>query len=366
MQKTENGRRAKIGPRKRNNYKTEQESRTRIEQQKRERMDDATVSELKNKVHAVLFSAGRAVDCEELGKLVGAPEPLVREAVRELKKQLEEGQSPLLLTEESNGNAWKLTVRDRYVAVVKDVTPHTELEVPVLATLALIAWKQPMLQSDVIKRRSTVAYEHIAKLEELGFVSKEKKGRSFLLKPTGKFFDYFDLPSQEAVKKLFEEIEPRVQKIQQMSDELTYGAKGGMLTEEKKIVKKGKLGGLDVYEPPEAPPETTPEQKQEDDEGEEETEEGEESEEVGEEKEKKVLDELFGDDEKKGEEAEETEEKEEKTEESEKDEEGEEKEEKDSDEESEEEKQKKQDKGKRKLPKELEDFAGKEEKIGED
>ena len=209
-------------------------------------MDDATVSELTNKVYAVLFSAGRAVDCEELGKLVKAPEQLIREAVRELKKQLEESKSPLLLTEESNGNAWKLTVRDRYVEVVKDVTPHTELEVPVLATLALIAWKQPMLQSEVIKRRSTVAYEHIAKLEELGFVSKEKKGRSFLLKPTGKFFDYFDLPSQEAVKKLFEEIEPRVQKIQQMSDELTYKANGGMPAEQKKIVKKGKLGGLHV------------------------------------------------------------------------------------------------------------------------
>lgn len=335
-------------------------------------MDDATVSELKNKVHAVLFSAGRAVDCEELGKLVDAPEPLVREAVRELKKQLEEGQSPLLLTEESNGNAWKLTVRDRYVAVVKDVTPHTELEVPVLATLALIAWKQPMLQSDVIKRRSTVAYEHIAKLEELGFVSKEKKGRSFLLKPTGKFFDYFDLPSQEAVKKLFEEIEPRVQKIQQMSDELTYEAKGGMPAEQKKTAKKGKLGGLDVYEPPAAPPETTPEQKENEDEEEEEAGGEEESEEVGEEdeqKEKKVLDELFEEDDKKKQDEEASEEEEETEDETKEDEKGEEKEHEESEENEEEEqpKPKKSEKDqKRKLPKELEDFAGKEEKIGED
>lgn len=325
-------------------------------------MDDATISELKNKVYAVLFSAGRAVDCEELGKLVHAPEQLVREAVRELKKGFEDEKSPLLLTEESNGNAWKLTVRDRYVEVVKDVTPHTELEVPVLATLALIAWKQPMLQSDVIKRRSTVAYEHIAKLEELGFVSKEKKGRSFLLKPTGKFFDYFDLPSQEAVKKLFEEIEPRVQKIQQMSEGLIKENEA-VQVEQKKIIKKGKLGGLDVYEPPEAPPEIPPEQKQEDDEGEEETNEGEENEEVGEEKEKKVLDELFEDNDQTKKKDEEEREDEEQTKE---DEEGEEKEETDSDEEAEEEKPKKQDKGKRKLPKELEDFAGKEEKIGED
>lgn len=331
-------------------------------------MDDATVSELKNKVYAVLFSAGRSVDCEELGRLVKAPEQLIREAIRELKKGLEDDHSPLFLTEESNGNAWKLTVRDRYVDVVKDVTPHTELEVPVLATLALIAWKQPMLQSDVIKRRSTVAYEHIAKLEELGFVSKEKKGRSFSLKPTGKFFDYFDLPSQEAVKKLFEEIEPRVQKMQKMSEEMvTYEAKGGMPTQ-KKEGKKGKLGGLDVYEPPETPPETPPEQKENESEEPEETDE-EETEEVGEEdetKEKKVLDELFEDDDQAKKKNEEELEDEEQTKE---DKEGEEKEHEESEENEEEESpspKKSAKDQKRKLPKELEDFAGKEEKIGED
>ncbi len=340
-------------------------------------MDDATISELRNKVYAVLFSSGRAVDSEELATLVHAQEPAVREAVRELKKKLEEDKSPLFLTEEKNGNAWKLMVRDRYVDVVRNVTPHTELEIPLLATLALIAWKQPILQSEVIKRRSTVAYEHIAKLEELGFISKEKKGRSFLLKPTGKFFDYFDLPSQEAVKKLFEEIEPRVQKIQQMSEELMYEAKGGMPTEEKKIIKKGKLGGLDVYEPPVAPPETPPEQKEGEGDEEEESDEEEETEEAGEEaeeKEKKVLDELFGDDEKKKDDEEEEEaENEEGTNEDEgetkKDEKGEEKEHEESEENEEEEqpKPKKSEKEqKRKLPKELEDFAGKEEKIGEE
>ncbi|MDO8643284.1 MAG: SMC-Scp complex subunit ScpB [Candidatus Woesearchaeota archaeon] len=316
---------------------------------------DTAISELKNKVYAVLFSAGRAVDCEELGKLVKAPEELIREAVRELKKQLDDPSSPLFLTEESNGNAWKLAVRDRYVDVVRNVTPHTELEIPVLATLALIAWKQPMLQSDVIKRRSTVAYEHIAKLEELGFVSKEKKGRSFVLKPTGKFFDYFDLPSQEAVKKLFEEIEPRVLKIEQMSNQLRDEAQE-IQNEQKKISKKGKLGGLDVYEPPEAPLEKTLEQKeQEGDEAEEETEEeeNEQTEEGDDVKEKKVLDELFEDDEKEQvtEEEKETEQEEEQKE----------------NEESEEEAQPKKEKEtKRKLPRELEDFAGKEDKIGED
>jgi segregation and condensation protein B len=221
------------------------------ESEQREEDTDSVISELKKNVQAILFSAARAVDIEELSKLTKtASQSMIREAVKELKTDLQSQESPLLLTPEGD-NSWKLTVRDKYVSMVKEVTPHTEMEMPMLATLALVAWKQPVLQSEVIKRRSSVAYEHIAKLVELGFISKGKKGRSFVLKPTGKFFDYFDLPDKKAVQELFDKIEPlKVETI--VEETVVYKAKSmsGPDGSDPDQEARNQVGALQVYNAP--------------------------------------------------------------------------------------------------------------------
>ncbi len=216
---------------------------------------DTAISELKNNVQAILFSAARAVDIEELAKLTKTEShSMIREAIKELKVDMQSSSSPLLLTTEGD-NSWKLTVRDKYVPMVKEVTPHTEMEAPMLATLALIAWKQPVLQSEIIKRRSGVAYEHIAKLQELGFISKEKKGRSFILKPTGKFLDYFDLPDKKAVQDLFNKIEPPKVEAPPAEEVVVYQAKGmgapGAEPVDPDQAARDQVGALQVYNAPE-------------------------------------------------------------------------------------------------------------------
>jgi len=201
-------------------------------------MAEDTIKDLKKKIEAILYSAGRAVDIEELSSLCGIKEhSIIKEAIKELKADFSGRESPLLLIEEGNG--WKLTVGEKYLDTVKNVTPHTELDKAILETLAVIAYKQPVLQSMVIKIRTSAAYEHIAMLVEMGFISKEKKGRSFVLKPTGRFFDYFDLPNKDRLKELFKDIESRAD----IGPEETGGSEAG-----KKEYGKKKLGGLSVYE----------------------------------------------------------------------------------------------------------------------
>jgi hypothetical protein len=71
--------------------------------------------------------------------------------------------------------------------------------------LAVIAWKQPATQSEIVKIRTNKAYEHIAELEKMGYVAKHKHGRTYLIKVTGKFYDYFDLP-EGGIKEIFKDV----------------------------------------------------------------------------------------------------------------------------------------------------------------
>jgi chromosome segregation and condensation protein ScpB len=61
------------------------------------------------------------------------------------------------------------------------------------------------LQSDVIKTRTNKAYDHIKELVDSGFLIKQKHGRSYMLKLSKKFFDYFDLKDKENIKERFKE-----------------------------------------------------------------------------------------------------------------------------------------------------------------
>jgi segregation and condensation protein B len=126
------------------------------------------------------------------------------DALLALQKDYTSGESSLMLVQE--GDLWKLTVREKYMELVRKITPHTELTKTVMETLAVVAWKQPITQSEVIRIRTNKAYEHIDELEKMGFLIKEKYGRTFLLKLTQKFFDYFDLRDAQAARDLFKHI----------------------------------------------------------------------------------------------------------------------------------------------------------------
>ena len=162
------------------------------------------MGDIKNKVEAILFAAGRSVKLSEIASLLELKDNgLINEAIKDIKEECIARNSPILLIEEGEG--WKLTVQEKYLPTVRRINPHTELSRAVMETLAVVAWKAPILQSDVIKIRTNKAYEHVSELENLGFLTKERQGRSFILKPTQKFMDYFDLPDNQSVKNVFDE-----------------------------------------------------------------------------------------------------------------------------------------------------------------
>ncbi|MBT4541025.1 SMC-Scp complex subunit ScpB [Candidatus Woesearchaeota archaeon] len=173
--------------------------------------------ELKNKIEALLFASGRKMDIDELARLVKVRDRvIIKEKLIELKKEHENRNSPVMLVEE--GTSWKLNVQEQYINLVREINTHTELSKTMMETLAVIAWKQPMLQSDVIKIRTNKAYDHVKELMDMGFVVKERYGRTYLLKLTQKFFDYFDVRNDDSLKALFKDIKEEVIDQKQMSD----------------------------------------------------------------------------------------------------------------------------------------------------
>jgi segregation and condensation protein B len=190
----------------------------------------------KNKIEALMFASGRLMDIDTLLSLTGASgKQVLINNISRLKQEYEERNSPMMIVEEKDG--WKLTVRESYLPLVRKIISETELPKTILETLAVIAWKAPVLQSEIIDIRHNKAYEHISELEELGFVRKEKQGRSFVLKLSEKFYEYFDVEGAKDIRQVFNKVVGTDQmKVDDFEEELLE-----KISEEEKIEKTEKL-----------------------------------------------------------------------------------------------------------------------------
>ncbi len=173
--------------------------------------------DLKKQAEAVLFATGNKIEDGEIARLCRVDVNSLKQALKELKKDYDEKNSSLMVSEE--GNFWKLTVREAYMDLVQQINPHTELDKTTIETLAVIAWKAPILQSDVIKTRTNKAYDHIKELVDSGFLIKQRHGRSYMLKLSQKFFEYFDLKDKSDIKERFKEFvdidEEEIKKVEE-------------------------------------------------------------------------------------------------------------------------------------------------------
>jgi segregation and condensation protein B len=180
---------------------------------------------VKNKVEALLFSSARRMSIGEISELSGIKDlEAIKKALNELKADYSSRGGSVALVED--GSHWKLNVKDHYLPIVQKIVSRTELDKPLMETLAVIAWKYPILQSEVIRIRHNKAYDHLRQLEEMEFISRTKFGRTRKITLTEKFFEYFDLPSEEA-RAAFKKVVPKdvQEKVQQTEAEIQEGEK---------------------------------------------------------------------------------------------------------------------------------------------
>ncbi|MFH0970266.1 MAG: SMC-Scp complex subunit ScpB [Candidatus Diapherotrites archaeon] len=138
---------------------------------------------------AALFMSSKAVSPEELGKTAGIPLLKTRMYASEMIDSFNARNTALEIVEDVGG--YRMRVRSPYDEQVSHLAGSGELSPAEMKTLAFIAYKQPLIQSQLVQVRSNTAYEHLQVLVEKGFVSREPKGRTFVLRTTKKFSEYF-------------------------------------------------------------------------------------------------------------------------------------------------------------------------------
>lgn len=179
--------------------------------------------DLKEKrVEAILFAVGKEITSERIASLCSLEVKEVDNIMKKLTAEYDKADNSLKIIKKED--SWKLTVQDEFVPLVSSIVSSTELEKPLMETLAVIAWRYPVVQSEVIKLRNQSAYEHMKLLEEQGFITKEKYGRTYKVKLTKKFFNYFDLPSEEAkeafLKQVPKEVLEEAEEVDKEADEV--------------------------------------------------------------------------------------------------------------------------------------------------
>lgn len=162
--------------------------------------------EIKNKIEAILFTLGKFVSLEDLAKYceIGSL-GVIKEALEDLKKDYQ-NRFGSLEVQEHEGRI-KLNIKKEFGFLTNKLLTSNELDSPTTKTLAIIAYKQPVTQNEVIKIRGNKAYDHIKSLKLGNLVTSEKKGRTRLLKLTQNFYEYFDIAENEVKDKIKTNVE---------------------------------------------------------------------------------------------------------------------------------------------------------------
>lgn len=149
------------------------------------------MNELKSRIEAVLFTTAKALSAKEIGEILGIEEEVTEEALLELIMDYSSRDGALEIDDE---NGYILQVKEEHMDIVEKLCP-VELKPAVLRTLTVIALKEPIRQTLLKEMRGSTAYEHVQELVDKGLISrtKDKNGRSFNLKTTPKFAEYFKL-----------------------------------------------------------------------------------------------------------------------------------------------------------------------------
>ncbi|MHA1238347.1 MAG: SMC-Scp complex subunit ScpB [Candidatus Odinarchaeia archaeon] len=142
-------------------------------------------------IEAALYVAGRPLSIDQLMEITKIDsERKIKRLLRILKDRYNEYNSALEISE-FQGSRYALQLKSEYNYLIPILAPGGLLSLGALKTLSLIALKQPITQSQVIKLRGSHVYRYIKLLEEKGFIEAQPKGRTKILRTTKMFADYF-------------------------------------------------------------------------------------------------------------------------------------------------------------------------------
>ncbi|MCC6360571.1 MAG: SMC-Scp complex subunit ScpB [Phycisphaerales bacterium] len=163
-------------------------------------------------VEALLFAADAPLSAAKLAELVGAgTQTEVRLAIASLNDQYRDLGMSFRIEEIAKGYQMMTLAEYRpWLAKLNRQRSETRLSDAALETLAIVAYKQPIIRADIESIRGVACGDSLNKLRDLGLVRiigrADVVGRPMLYGTTKKFLDLFgladldDLPPMEALK----------------------------------------------------------------------------------------------------------------------------------------------------------------------
>src|SRR5438309_8335503 len=143
-------------------------------------------------VEAALFSAGKALTPEELAQTTRLEPEVIRSHLRALAQEYTKRESAIEVAQ--IGTKWTMQIRSEFAERARAFAPP-EIDRDLLKTRALIAYHQPLHQSDLFDMIGSKVYEHTNALEEHGPVDRKPTGRSLAVAATRYFAEFFGLKS---------------------------------------------------------------------------------------------------------------------------------------------------------------------------
>ena len=155
----------------------------------------------RNLIEGALYAGGRPLDVEELSTKLEIPKKEVEELVNVVAFDYLDREGALIVAQ--IGEKYQMQLRPELTETVSKFAKGGAIAERYLRTLTVIALKQPILKSTVVKLRGSGAYEHVKYLLDNDLISAVKKGRSAELTTTDKYADMFGLPkNKEELKRM--------------------------------------------------------------------------------------------------------------------------------------------------------------------
>ena len=148
------------------------------------------------RVEAILYLKGRPLGLAELAEIAGIDRDQAEMALITLMTDYAHRDTALEIRQE--GQRYSLQLRDSLGDLVQSLLP-VDLSTAALRTLATIALKKRILQSELVELRGSGAYDHIKELLAQEFIERRRQseGRSYWLSLSEKFHRTFSVSADE-------------------------------------------------------------------------------------------------------------------------------------------------------------------------
>ncbi len=153
-------------------------------------------------LEAVLFAANDPLSMDDIRKITKLRTDTVENLLKILKKRYEKNEHGIFLNESGGYN---LSVKQEFSAMVSNLA-KADMSKGLLRVLSVIACHEPVKQADIVRIIGNRTYDYTKTLQEMGFITFEKKGSTKILKTTPQFEQYFGTRKDE-IKNLYKKMQ---------------------------------------------------------------------------------------------------------------------------------------------------------------